>query len=132
MAGSGRRRAARGIAVPTGAGKTLGVVVPFLRDHLESRPGRLRLVYVLPMRTLVTQTVRVIRACVARLGLIDVVDVVETMGGTVDDEWVGRPERPAVIVGTTDLLVSRMLLRGFAAKPGRWPMAFALLTNDAR
>ena len=36
----------------------------------------------------------------------------------------------AIIVGTMDLLLSRMLNRGFAMSRYRWPIPFALLNND--
>lgn len=44
------------IQVPTGAGKTLAVLLPWLSDAAAPR----RLVYALPMRALVEQTARVL------------------------------------------------------------------------
>lgn len=119
------------LAVPTGFGKTEAVVVPWLHAHAAGAPDSTRLFYVLPMRVLVEQIGDRVAALVDRAGLARAVSVHITMGGARDDDWVRDPSRPAVIVGTQDLLVSRMLLRGYAAYPGVWPMQFALLHNDA-
>ena len=43
-----------------------------------------------------------------------------------------RPERPAVLVGTQDMLLSRALMRGYASSRALWPMEFALLHEDAQ
>lgn len=119
------------LEVPTGFGKTEAVLVPWLHAHVVGAEVATRLVYVLPMRVLVEQTTDRIAGIVRRAGLGDAVSVHATLGGALDDTWVRAPGQPTVIVGTQDLLVSRMLLRGYAASPGVWPMQFALLHNDA-
>ena len=54
------------------------------------------------------------------------------MGGVDADGWLEKPERPAVIVGTQDMLLSRALMRGYASSRAIWPMEFALLHEDAQ
>jgi CRISPR-associated endonuclease/helicase Cas3 len=53
------------------------------------------------------------------------------MGGEGDGEWFRCPERPTVIIGTQDMLLSRTLNRGYASPRARWPMEFGLLNQDA-
>ena len=53
------------------------------------------------------------------------------IGGDTDDEWIRSPEKPAILIGTQDMLLSRALMRGYGVGRGRWPIDFALLHNDA-
>lgn len=59
------------VEVPTGAGKTQAVLAAWLFGRRVRGRGPRRLVYALPMRTLVEQTVDVARAMRERLGLSD-------------------------------------------------------------
>ena len=132
------------IDIPTGLGKTAGVVLAWLWNRQVSAndedapPWPRRLVYCLPMRTLVEQTEGEVRQWVQRLhdrGLIDELPrIVVLMGGEVpegrDKEWDLYPEEPAILIGTQDMLLSRALNRGYAMSRYRWPMHFALLNND--
>lgn len=52
------------------------------------------------------------------------------MGGEESTDWALWPERDAVLIGTQDMLLSRALDRGYAARRARWPMDFGLLNND--
>jgi len=52
------------------------------------------------------------------------------MGGADRTDWALWPERDAVLVGTQDMLLSRALNRGYAARRPRWPIEFGLLNND--
>jgi CRISPR-associated endonuclease/helicase Cas3 len=117
------------ISIPTGMGKTAGVVIPWLwrrLNSIESTP--LRLAYCLPMRVLVEQTETQIRSWIHNLGME--VDCHILLGGYVNKKWDRYPERAAVIVGTQDMLLSRALNRGYAESRFRWPVQFALLNND--
>jgi CRISPR-associated endonuclease/helicase Cas3 len=135
-----------------------------------------RLVYCLPMRTLVEQTVgevdkwlrnlrdaslrgeiqlseRAFRDLLWFSGLKGISDSqisnlpseikgevgkphspVVLMGGEENDdarrEWDIYPERPAILIGTQDMLLSRALNRGYGMSRYRWPMHFGLLNND--
>ncbi len=122
--------------IPTGSGKTAAAVLGWLhrrRFHPDRDLRRLtprRLVYCLPMRVLVDQTLAAVRGWVERLGLAEQVGVFQLMGGAVERDWAMRPERDAIIVGTMDMLLSRAMDRGFAASRFRWPIEFGLLNND--
>lgn len=123
------------LRVPTGLGKTAAVTLAWLYKRLQGDPETpRRLVYCLPMRTLVEQTARNARGWIGRLAAAGVPGLPEVhvlMGGEADDAWILHPERPAILVGTQDLLVSRALMRGYGVSRGRWPIDFALLHNDA-
>lgn len=123
------------LEAPTGAGKTATVVLGWLwrRQYgsaalKEGTPRRL--VFCLPVRTLVEQTAAVARHWLETAGLTDDVQVHVLMGGDVDDGWDVHPERDAILVGTQDQLLSRAMLRGYAMSRYRWPMHFGLLHND--
>lgn len=123
--------------VPTGLGKTAAVTVAWLYKRLQNdRETGLRLVYCLPMRTLVEQTSSVARGWTeaatpffADQG-VRAPSVHVLMGGDVDAEWEQAPERAAILVGTQDMLLSRALNRGYSMSRFKWPVHFALLNND--
>ena len=122
------------IEIPTGLGKTEAVVAAWLWG-LVQRPFSTprRLIYSLPMRSLVEQTATRIRCMLdnlarAELGVSPKLQVV--MGGDVGDEWFEGPEEPAAVVGTQDMLLSRALNRGYAMSPFQWPMTFGAINND--
>jgi CRISPR-associated endonuclease/helicase Cas3 len=124
------------VGAPTGAGKTATAVLGWLwrrRHHPDERLRAAtprRLVFCLPMRTLVEQTHRVTRGWLERLGLATDVGLHAMLGGAVDDRWHEHPEREAIIVGTQDQLLSRALNRGYAMSRFKWPVHFALFNND--
>jgi CRISPR-associated endonuclease/helicase Cas3 len=125
------------VRVPTGLGKTAGVVGAWAYNRIHRRDDTWprRLVFCFPMRVLVEQSAEAIRSMLHRVGLGDEVDVDILMGGVRPDPdevpWHLRPERFAILLGTQDMLLSRALNRGYAAPRGRWPMAYALLHSDA-
>ena len=126
------------LVVPTGFGKTAAVLAAWLWKIASREPDTpRRLVYCLPMRTLVEQTEEAARSWVdvaaKSLGLKAEVDVL--MGGRPKErrgvpEWILNLERPALLIGTQDLLISAALMRGYGASRYRWPIDFALLHND--
>jgi CRISPR-associated endonuclease/helicase Cas3 len=126
--------------VPTGLGKTAAVVLAWLwRRHFAEEQVRRqtprRLLFCLPMRVLVEQTIKSAQRWMGELGLLGKpgegrVSVHQLMGGSVDEAWQEHPEADCVLVGTQDMLLSRALNRGFAMSRYRWPMHFALLNND--
>jgi CRISPR-associated endonuclease/helicase Cas3 len=87
------------------------------------------------MRSLVMQTVQRLRSYFEALETASSevnVRVHQLMGGAIDDEWVGQPDKPWVLVGTQDQLLSRALNRGYAMSRFEWPVHFGLLNNDCR
>jgi len=131
----------RVIRIPTGYGKTLGVLGAWLYHRVERKDDRWprRLVWTLPMRVLVEQTANEVKRCLDRLQLLwqpgtdhrGKVGVHLLMGG-VDQggEWNLYPEESAVFIATQDMALSRALNRGYAAPRARWPMEFGLLSHD--
>lgn len=123
------------LCVPTGAGKTAAAVLGWLwrrrfATNAVRRATPRRLVFCLPMRTLVDQTAASANRWIKRLGLTDEIRVHRLLGGAVDESWESDPERDAILVGTQDQLLSRALNRGYAMSRYRWPIHFALLNND--
>lgn len=122
--------------VPTGLGKTAAVVLAWLWKRRNGDPDTpRRLVYCLPMRVLVEQTVSNIQTWVkahedSQLGKGKVA-VHMLMGGEADVEWVTHPEQDAILVGAQDMLLSRALMRGYGMSRYQWPIDFALLHNDS-
>lgn len=141
------------INIPTGLGKTAAVVLAWLWNrvahpnsaHRDKWPRRL--VYCLPMRTLVEQTEAEVQKWSqtllknsAELGigeqtLEDLKWMAENspvilMGGEDAEEWDIYPEKPTILIGTQDMLLSRALNRGYGMSRYRWPMHFGLLNND--
>ena len=146
--------------IPTGLGKTLAVVLAWLWRRRfagpEIRAGTpRRLVYCLPMRTLVEQTRDGAVMWLDRLGLLagtvqyanetqtriksyqidlkghpDGVGVFLLMGGADGGDWDEYPERDTILIGTQDMLLSRALNRGYGMSRYRWPVHFGLLNND--
>lgn len=121
------------IRIPTGLGKTLGVLSTWLFHRAEpgARPWPRRLVWCLPMRTLVEQTASEAQKIVAKAGMTDRVDVYRLLGGVEENQWYANPEREAILVGTQDMLLSRALNRGYAMGRAAWPCAFGLINCDA-
>ena len=130
------------LIAPTGSGKTAGVTLAWACHRLrkpELTPSRL--VWCLPMRTLVDQTNGEVRQWLQRLGdagidptgvLPRAEDVHVLMGGVDSGGWLETPERPTIIVGTQDMLLSRALMRGYASSRASWPMEFGVLHEDTQ
>lgn len=113
-----------GVSVPTGCGKTAGIIVAWLwREEFA------RLVYCLPSRSLVDQTYEVALSYAARSPLPFAVFAMK--GGAVNRDWTSVPDQRAIIIGTQEQILSRVLNRGYAMSPYQWPIDFAFLNNDA-
>ena len=82
------------------------------------------------MRVLVEQSYRETAGWLAALGLNETVAVHRLMGGVDTESWFQYPERPAVLIGTQDMLLSRALNRGYGASRFHWPIDFGLLNTD--
>ena len=132
------------IRIPTGFGKTLGVLAAWawhrviLKDSNNGWPRRL--VWCLPIRVLVEQTEKQVRSVLERLDVLwdgeesthgGKVGVHLLMGGANAGQWHLYPESDAVLIGTQDMLLSRALNHGYASPRARWPMEFGLLNHDA-
>ena len=131
------------LSIPTGCGKTEAAILSWLwhRKTTSSKTPR-KLVYCLPMRTLVEQTIDRVLVWIKNLKIKDV-NVVTLIGGTVskvnfkgtdvnyaENDWIEEPYESTIIIGTQDMLLSRALNRGYGISPYRWPIEFGLLNND--
>lgn len=122
------------LELPTGSGKTQAVVGAWLFNRQRGRGPR-RLVYALPMRTLVEQTAEVAHEMREALGLDgEDLPIHVLMGGAepATDDWRLRPDRDQILIGTVDMLLSRALNRGYAESRFAWPVSFGLLSADCR
>ncbi len=122
--------------VPTGVGKTATAILGWLyrrRFHNENvkQMTPRRLVYCLPMRTLVKQTQECVKGWLVNLGLSEAISVYILMGGADADQWDLHPDQDAILIGTQDMLLSRALNRGYGMSRYRWPVHFGLINNDA-
>jgi len=135
------------ISIPTGLGKTAAVVLAWAWNRLRRNSLQQtgpdwprRLVYCLPMRTLVEQTEANVREWLENLEKAKLIlpgsskRVHVLMGGEEkrenEPEWDLYPEKDAILIGTQDMLLSRALNRGYGMSRYRWPMHFGLLNND--
>ena len=122
------------VRAPTAAGKTATAILGWLYRRVkwpEETPRRL--VYCLPMRVLVEQTAAAARNWVENLAVLfddGLPRVHVLMGGVETEKWYLKPEQPAILIGTQDMLLSRALNRGYAATRFHWPIDFGLLNND--
>lgn len=123
------------LPIPTGLGKTEVALAWAWRLLVDKMSEPLHLVVCLPMRSLVTQTVRRLKTYFDALRVeapeIDVA-VHQLMGGAIDDGWATQLDKPWVLVGTQDQLLSRALNRGYSMSRFEWPVHFGLLNNDCR
>lgn len=137
------------VNIPTGLGKTAAISLAWIyrrgiraggeRSNAEPDMPR-RLIWCLPMRVLVEQTVDNLQAWLSRLGILGEpgedgkVAVHTLMGGEPElkqASWASYPEQEAILVGTQDMLLSRALMRGYGMSRYQWPVHYGLLHNDA-
>ena len=135
------------VDLPTGLGKTITVLVLVLARLRNAELPR-RIVYIVDRRTIVDQTAAAIEAWIDRIAqlpaLVRAFDACAAFpaerpvalgvlrGGLADDgAWRLDPARAAVIVGTVDMVGSRLLFAGYG--DGRWnrPLHAGLLGHDA-
>jgi len=145
------------LAIPTGLGKTSVMFVWLLALAEQMRSGSAvslprRLVYVVDRRTVVDQSTDV--AMKIRDWLVDNPGselartltkmsvlgrqgrpplAISTLRGELADNgaWRVDPTRPAIIVGTVDMIGSRLLFSGYGDGKSRRPMHAGLLGQDA-
>ena len=118
------------LALCTGTGKTSIIPIYSLALAHGARIPR-RLVYVVNRRVVVDQATAAAEK-VESSGMIPGLQV-STMRGRLADNtaWVAHPTDPAVIVGTVDMIGSRLLFRGYRTGRSLRPIYAGLLGNDA-
>lgn len=150
-----QKRFPRTCDIPTGLGKTLIIAIWLLALAHHARSATLadfprRLVYVVNRRTVVDQATREAEEMRTALdtvpklqGLADVLRLgargsdaplaISTLRGQFADnaEWRNDPSRPAVIVGTVDMIGSRLLFAGYGCGFKSRPLHAGFLGQDA-
>ena len=118
--------------IPTGAGKTEAAILSLWlwRRENNDKNTPTRLIYCLPMRVLVEQTVKRVRTWLSNLDL-DEIGVAYFMGGDIDEDFLKHPTKDYLIIGTQDMLVSGALNRAYGKNPYSWPRFFGLFNNDS-
>ena len=118
------------VDIPTGLGKTACVLLALLARLAHPALPR-RIVYVVDRRAIVDQTAEVVRTWIARIGALPAlrhafdacaahpaersVGLGVLRGGLADDgAWRLDPARPTVLVGTVDMVGSRLCSRATA------------------
>ena len=131
-----RNRAIHILIAPTGLGKMECFLLDWLWGIYHDRANTpSRLVICLPMRTLTHQTFDRVSKILKKLGLGTIVSCHKLVGGTgevMDRSWCNYIDRPAIIIGTQDQILSRQLFKGYATSRWEWPIHAALLNNDVR
>lgn len=129
--------------VPTGLGKTSVLAVWLLARALGANVPR-RLIYVVDRRAVVDQATTVAvglrdwlggegRRVAQALGLGERGLLISTLRGQhVDNrEWLEDPALPAIVVGTVDMVGSRLLFGGYGVSRKMRPYQAGLLGHDA-
>lgn len=135
------------LEIPTGLGKTTSVLIALLARLVNPELPR-RVVHIVDRRALVDQAADTVRAWIERIGTVpELACAFERLaafpgqrpvglgvlrGGLADDgEWRVDPARPSVIVGTVDMVGSRLLFRGYGSGRSRRAMDAGLLGHDS-
>ena len=130
------------VDVPTGLGKT-SVMALWLIALAEGAELPRRLVYVVDRRAVVDQATRFAEqlrrnmpeALAGKLHLAEgtrELPISTLRGGFADNrDWLEDPSMPAVIVGTIDMIGSRLLFEGYGVSRGMRPYHAGLLAVDA-
>ena len=122
----------RSIDLPTGLGKTSVIAIWWIAlNHRAPLPRRL--VYVVDRRAVVDQATREAERLV-ETPLAPSADVprISTLRGNLADnrEWLADPAHPAVVVGTVDMIGSRLLFSGYGVSRAMRPFHAGLLGMD--
>ncbi len=130
------------IDLPTGMGKTNVMAIWLIARAARPQgdPLRLptRLVYVVDRRTVVDQATALAEK--VRAGAEDIsedtnmgVPTISTLRGQFADNrgWVRDPSRPAIIIGTVDMIGSRLLFSGYRSSYKQRPLDAGLLGQDS-
>lgn len=141
--------------IPTGLGKTSVMAVWLIALAGQARAGKVtlprRLVYVVNRRTVVDQAtreaegmraalsskpeLREVAAALRSLGIESSAGplAISTLRGQFADnaEWRNDPARPAVVVGTVDMIGSRLLFSGYGRGFKSRPLHAGFLGQDA-
>ncbi len=127
------------IDLPTGMGKTHVMAIWLIAratQMQESRPKRLptRLIYVVDRRTVVDQATALAEKIKAGADGVGIeAPIISTLRGQLADsrDWTRDPSRPAIIIGTVDMIGSRLLFSGYRSSYKQHPLDAGLLGQDS-
>ena len=128
------------LCLPTGSGKT-NAIVCWLLALAQNTSLPCRLAYVVDRRSVVDQSTKVVERIYAKiqademlaktLGLADGLGISTLRGEYADNrEWSLLPHRASVIVGTVDMVGSRLLFSGYGDGAYYRAMHAGLLGNN--
>jgi CRISPR-associated endonuclease/helicase Cas3 len=137
------------VSVPTGLGKTavMAIWMVALAQQMKSGQNSLprRLVYVVDRRAVVDQATQFAEDLRANLQKSEAGELRDALGLSKDEalpistlrgqfvdnrDWLEDPSRPAIIVGTVDMIGSRLLFEGYGVSRKMRPYHAGLLGAD--
>jgi CRISPR-associated endonuclease/helicase Cas3 len=137
------------LTLPTGSGKTSLIPIWLLSLlHQQADTGKIalprRLVWVINRRAVVDQATEIAETLAQRFeepgemrSLLDSISVtgglaVSTLRGEHEDnqEWSDDPSKPAIVVGTVDMVGSRLLFAGYGLSSRQQAQDAGLVGND--
>lgn len=130
-----------GVDVPTGLGKTAVMAIWLVARACGANLPR-RLIYIVDRRVVVDQATAVaegLRQFIAedpdiqrQLGLVGSLPISTLRGQHLDNrEWLEDPSAPAIIIGTVDMIGSRLLFEGYGVSRKMRPFHAGLLGADS-
>ena len=134
-------RIPQALDIPTGLGKT-SVIALWLLARAAGADLPLRLIYVVDRRTVVDQAtdyaltirenLKTLPELKAALGLSHSLPISTLRGQYADNRaWLKTPAEPAILIGTVDMIGSRLLFSGYGVSPRMRPMQAGLLATDS-
>jgi len=137
------------VSIPTGLGKTAVMAIWMVALAQQMKSGHLslprRLIYVVDRRAVVDQATRFAEDLRANLRKSEAAELhhalglskgealpISTLRGQFVDnrDWLVDPSRPAIIVGTVDMIGSRLLFEGYGVSRKMRPYHAGLLGVD--
>jgi CRISPR-associated endonuclease/helicase Cas3 len=123
------------IDLPTGLGKTMVMAIWLIARAVNPALPR-RLIYVVDRRTIVDQATDLAITLQTRVGsaLPGGSDLaISTLRGQLADnrEWSRDLSKPAIVIGTVDLIGSALLFSGYRSSLKRRPLEAGLLAQDS-
>ena len=121
--------------LPTGMGKTNVIHLWLIALRQQMREGRkerlpIRLVYVVDRRTVIDQATTIAENIKGKPGG-DGLCVSTLRGQRADNrDWAEDPSRPAIIIGTVDMIGSRLLFSGYRSSYKSRPLDAGMLGQD--
>lgn len=121
------------IDLPTGLGKTMVMAIWLIARAKNPLLGR-RLIYVVDRRTVVDQATELATQITKKAPEAGIeVPAISTLRGQLADnrEWSRDPAKPAIIIGTVDLIGSALLFSGYRSGFKTKPLHAGLLGQDS-